>query len=61
VAVATSEARAKVTRLEEQLRHAHAELDKLRAKVQGPAPVAARRTEGNDGFAPTQTFGDTRS
>jgi uncharacterized protein YneF (UPF0154 family) len=61
VAVATSEARAKVTRLEEQLRHAHAELDKLRVKVQGPSPVAARRTEPNDGFAPTQTFGDTRS
>jgi hypothetical protein len=60
VAVATSEARAKITRLEEQLRHAHAELDRLRAKVQGPA-APARRTESNHGFAPTQTFDDTRS
>jgi hypothetical protein len=61
VAVATSEARAKITRLEEQLRHTHAELDKLRAKLQPPAPPAARRAEGSDGFAPTQTFGDSRT
>ena len=61
VAVATSEARAKITRLEEQLRHAHAELDKLRAKINPPAVAPRKReAEGTDGFAATRPFGDSQ-
>jgi chromosome segregation ATPase len=60
VAVATSEARAKITRLEEQLRHAHAELDKLRAKITPVIASRRRETEGNDGFAATRPFGDSQ-
>ena len=60
VAVATSESRAKITRLEEQLRHVHAELDKLRAKTQPTAPPRKREVEGTDGFAATRPFGDSQ-
>ena len=52
--------RAKITRLEEQLRHAHAELDKLRVKIAPPAAPRKREAEGTDGFAATRPFGDSQ-
>jgi ABC-type nickel/cobalt efflux system permease component RcnA len=58
VAVATAEARAKISRLEEQLRHAHAELDKLRPKLKAPA-ARPRDVDMTDGFAATRPFGET--
>ena len=60
VAVATAEARAKISRLEEQLRHAHAELDKLHAKITPAIAPRKREAEGNDGFAVTRPFGDSQ-
>ena len=58
IAAAATDARASIKRLEEQLRHAHAELDRLRPKHKQPEP-ARRPTELTDGFAATQPFGDT--
>jgi exonuclease VII large subunit len=57
IAAASTDARAKVTRLEEQLRFCHAELDRLRPKPK--VAEAPRRADLTDGFAPTQTL-DTR-
>jgi hypothetical protein len=58
IAAATTDSRAKITRLEEQLRHAHAELDRLRPKT---APLEPRqRAELTDGFAATMPFSETR-
>lgn len=57
VAAATTDARAKITWLEEQLRQAHAELDRGRAK----SPLADSGREARpDGFAATQTFDNSR-
>ena len=58
IAAATTDARAKITRLEEQLRHCHAELDRLRPKPKAIEPT--RRPELTDGFAATQPFGDSQ-
>jgi hypothetical protein len=57
IAAATTDARAKITWLEEQLRQVHAELDRGRVKTM----LASRDHEVSpDGFAATQTFGNTR-
>ena len=53
-AVAAADQRATVTRLEEQLKTAYAELDKLRLEVKGPAP--AGQPKPYNGFADTQPF-----
>jgi hypothetical protein len=58
IATATSEARARIARLEEQLKMTQLELDKMRIRVEGAD--ADRREYGGDGFAPTQSFGATR-
>lgn len=50
-AVVAADQRATVARLEEQLKTAYAELDKLRLEVKGPAPVGKP-----NGFADTQPF-----
>lgn len=54
LAVASADQRSTVARLEEQLRAAYAELDRLRLEVKGPAP--AGRPTPNHGFADTQPF-----
>jgi lipopolysaccharide export system protein LptC len=53
-AVAAADQRANVARLEEQLKAAYAELDKLRLEVRGPAPVG--QPKAYNGFADTQPF-----
>ena len=58
IATAATEARAKIARLEEQLRHAQAELDRLRPKPKA-SESARRAPELTNGFAATQPFGDT--
>ncbi len=58
VAAATGEARARIARLEEQLKATQLELDKMRIRAEGA--TADRRDYGTDGFAPTQSFGHTR-
>ena len=55
VAVATVEARNAAARLEDQLRMAYAELDRLRMEVDGPSRRTAR-AELDDGFAVTQPW-----
>ena len=50
MASATTEARATINRLEERLRHVHAEIDRLRPKV--------KSAELGDGFAATRPFSD---
>jgi hypothetical protein len=57
IAAATTDARAKITWLEEQLRLAHTELDRGRLKE---SLAAGDRDAAPDGFAATQTFGHTR-
>jgi hypothetical protein len=52
--VPSAEQRSAVLRLEEQLKTAYAELDKLRLEVKGPAPVG--RPKLSNGFADTQPF-----
>ena len=54
VAVASADQRSAVSRLEEQLKAAYAELDRLRLEVKGPAPEG--RPRPNNGFADTQPF-----
>ena len=56
IAAATTDSRAKIVRLEEQLKHAHGELDRLRPK---PKPSSSRG-ELTDGFAATMPFGDSQ-
>ena len=58
IAAAATDARAKIARLEEQLRHVQAELDRLRPKPKA-SESARRPPELTDGFAATQPFGDT--
>ena len=58
IAAAVGEARARITRLEDQLKHAHLELDRMRIRLEGAA--ADQREYSPDGFAPTQNFGNTR-
>ncbi len=53
-AVMAADQRATVARLEEQLKSAYAELDKLRLEVKGPAPVG--QPKPYNGFADTQPF-----
>ena len=53
-ASAAADQRSAVARLEEQLKAAYAELDRLRLEVQGPAPVG--RPKPYNGFADTQPF-----
>lgn len=53
-AVASADQRASVARMEEQLKAAYAELDKLRLEVKGPAPIG--KPEPYNGFADTQPF-----
>ena len=54
VALASADQRSAVSRLEEQLKTAYAELDRLRLEVKGPAPQG--RPTPNQGFADTQPF-----
>ena len=54
IAAATAEQRATAARLQEQLKMAYAELDRLRVQVKGPA--APGKIEQTDGFANTQPF-----
>jgi len=54
IAAATAEQRAATARLAESLKQAYAELDRLRAQVNGPGSKA--RTGPVDGFALTQPF-----
>ena len=58
IAAATGEARARIARLEEQLKHAHVELDTMRVRLEGAK--GDQRDYGTDGFAATQSFGPTR-
>jgi hypothetical protein len=53
-AVASADQRSAVSRLEEQLKAAYGELDRLRLEVRGPAPVG--RPKMSNGFADTQPF-----
>lgn len=53
-AAAAVDQRSAVLRLEEQLKVAYVELDRLRLEVKGPAPVG--RPTPNNGFADTQPF-----
>lgn len=53
-AVVAADQRAAVLRLEEQLKTAYAELDRLRLEVKGPAPAGQPKPYG--GFADTQPF-----
>jgi lipopolysaccharide export system protein LptC len=53
-AVAAADQRSAMARLEEQLKTAYAELDKLRLEVKGPAPVG--QPKAYNGFADTQPF-----
>ena len=53
-AVVSADQRAAVARLEEQLKAAYAELDKLRLEVRGPAPKG--QPKPYSGFADTQPF-----
>ena len=53
-AVAAADQRSALARLEEQLKAAYAELDKLRLEVKGPAPVG--QPKPYNGFADTQPF-----
>ena len=57
-AAAPGESRARIARLDEQLKHAHLELDRMRIRLEGA--VASQREHAPDGFAQTQTFGNTR-
>ncbi len=52
LAVASADQRSSVARLEEQLKTAYAELDRLRLEVNGPAPVG--QPTPAHGFADTQ-------
>lgn len=54
ISVASADQRSAVSRLEEQLKAAYAELDRLRLEVKGPAPVG--RPKLSNGFADTQPF-----
>lgn len=54
LSVVASDQRATVTRLEQQLKTAYAELDRLRLEVKGPAPDG--RVKHANGFADTQPF-----
>lgn len=54
LAVASADQRSTVARLEEQLKTAYAELDRLRLEVNGPAPVGHPKPA--HGFADTQRF-----
>ena len=54
IAAATAEQRATAARLEERLKMAYAELDRLRVQINGPTPP--RTPEQIDGFANTQPF-----
>ncbi len=54
VPVAAADKRSAVSRMEEQLKVAYAELDRLRLEVKGPAPVG--RPKPHNGFADTQPF-----
>lgn len=54
LAAASADQRSTVARLEEQLKVAYAELDRLRLQVNGPAPEG--RPAPNQGFADTQPF-----
>ena len=54
LAVASADQRSTVARLEEQLKAAYAELDRLRLEVNGPAPVGHPKPA--HGFADTQRF-----
>jgi hypothetical protein len=54
IAAATAEQRATATRLEERLKMAYAELDRLRVQINGPAPSG--KPERTDGFANTEPF-----
>lgn len=54
IAAATAEQRATATRLEERLKMAYAELDRLRVQINGPAPQG--KLDQTDGFANTQPF-----
>jgi hypothetical protein len=51
---AAADQRSAVARLEEQLKAAYTELDRLRLEVKGPAPVG--KPTPNNGFADTQPF-----
>jgi exonuclease VII large subunit len=57
ISAATTDARAKISWLEEQLRQVHAELDRNRVKEM---LASGDREVAPDGFAATQTFGNTR-
>jgi multidrug resistance efflux pump len=54
ISVASADQRSAVARLEEQLKLAYSELDRLRLEVKGPAPVG--RPKVSNGFADTQPF-----
>lgn len=54
LSIVASDQRATVVRLEQQLKSAYAELDRLRLEVKGPAPD--RREDLANGFAETQPF-----
>lgn len=54
IAAATAEQRATATRLEERLKIAYAELDRLRVQINGPAPKG--KPDQTDGFANTEPF-----
>lgn len=54
ITVSSADQRSAVSRLEDQLKGAYAELDKLRLEVKGPAPVG--RPKLSNGFADTQPF-----
>lgn len=58
IAAANGESRARIARLEEQLKMTQLELDKMRVRLEGAAGDS--RDYGSDGFAPTQSFGATR-
>lgn len=56
---AANDQRAAVSRLEEQLKTAYAELDRLRLEVKGPAPAGSPKP--HNGFADTQPFEPRKS
>ncbi|KNZ31109.1 MAG: hypothetical protein AD742_17915 [Methylibium sp. NZG] len=58
-AAAANDQRAAVARLEDQLKSAYSELDRLRLEVKGPAPEGSPKP--HNGFADTQPFEPRKS